>query len=297
MHNSYSNDDMERKKLMLVNDYVGEIINFLQSIAKPGEPPKVDPEAARREAVKLIESVWNPQATEQEIRRRADARLNEIKESRRAIMTMDPASQAEEMIASLPELKELLKRSFANANSKNQFEKAVGILERIQRDATGKIVLDPQQTAIVPKIYCNIFVRFKLQRGRQKQQQQMQAPQAQQHPQRRQPPVGMPPQGMPSQGMPSPQPVSSPKQQPPPQHMQPHPVQHQPPPPHPPGHPPPPPPPPQHVPGYPGAVHPQQVRKPEAPATPNCDDFLTRLFKFVRNDTAVFYSTPHPPHF
>lgn len=289
MHTSYSNDDIERKKLMLVNDYVGEIITFLQSLSKPGEPAKVDPEAARREAVKLIESVWNPQATEQEIRRRAEARLNEIKESHRAILTMDPASQAEEMIASLPELKELLKRSFSNANSKNQIEKAVGILERIQRDATGKVVLDPQQTAYVPKIYCNIFLRFKDAQRALQRQQQLQAPQGQQHPQRRQQPVGMPPQGMPS-----PQPVSSPKQQPPPQHMQPHPVQHQPPP-HPP--PPPPPPPPQHVPGYPGAVHPQQVRKPEAPATPNCDDFLTRLFKFVRNDTAVFYSTPHPPHF
>ena len=212
--------------------------------------------------------------TEQDVRRSIRSQIESLKRQLHVSQTL---KRAMEMIEALADFKLMLNATVAQ-NDKELLNKAVKFLEDLPRTPEGKPKLDKKQLETTIWIDTNIYQKVKEWKERQTRGQQPIEPGSVPMPPAMAPPQAPHPQAMQASPMPPMPPVNQPVAMPPPNHPHAKPM---------------------HGGVYQQMAHPQdhqQVRKPDVPPSQSCDEWLTKLFKSVRNDTAVFYSTPHPPH-
>ena len=259
----------------LVDECRAEVVAIFERMGME-ERVRNDPKKLNEWVEKLVRRAMSappngPEPTEQDIRRSIKSSLETMK---RNFHNSQIQRRAAEMIEALGDFKMMLNAT-VRPSDRDILSNAVKRLEEFPRDASGKPRIEDQKTMeLVSTMYTQIYAKVKSWKEGQISGQQMDpgaVPMA--------PPKGPHPQAMQASAMP-PMAVN-----------QPVPMQPPPPPSHQPAKP-------MHGGGYQQPVHPQehQVRKADVPPPQSCDELLTKLFRNVRNDTAVFYSTPHPPH-
>ena len=278
-------NDQERQALyaQLIGECQAEVLAIIQSTPME-ERVRNDPKKLSAFVQKIVRQAMAPpncpsEPTEQDIRRSLKSQLEHV---RQQVQRSQTQRHAMEMFEALADFK-LMLSSTVVPTDKEILSNAVKFLEDLPRTPEGKPNLDKKQVEMIIQMYKHIYPKVKEWKDtRQPRGQQPMEPGSVPMPPAMAPPQAPHPQAMQASPMPPMPPVNQPVAMPPPP----------PPPNHPHAKP-------MHGGVYQQPVHPQdhqQVRKPDVPPPQSCDELLTKLFKNVRNDTAVFYSTPHPPH-